>query len=75
MKLLPLALASALLLLLPAALPETAADTCASMVLENQVCGAVGVWYCIIFGVPQGYPLVPCVYGNVKRALTFEPMP
>jgi hypothetical protein len=51
--------------------PSASADTCASAVLEDQVCGAVYVVYCALGASPK--QLGPCEVGAVLRILTLPP--
>jgi hypothetical protein len=52
--------------------PAASADSCASTILEDQVCGAVYVFYCA-FALPPAKQLAQCEVGAVQRALTIPP--
>ena len=56
-----------------ALVPAASADTCATVVLEDQVCGAVYVYYCAVGTIGSPKALVPCEVGAVMRILTLPP--
>ena len=55
--------------------PTASADSCASVILENQVCGPVFIVYCTVMGPFEGATvkdILLCDVYNAKRTLTVE---